>query len=337
MSKKLRYLAQLVPGIVFLFAVGLLAKYIGQFIPYVSYLIVAIFFGIIGSNLFHLPETLERGIVDTHKIWLKTGIVVLGARVLLADLVQVGPNLLGMIFLFIVLALFGVEFLGKRMGLDDRMSSCLASGTSVCGVSAVIATGGAIDARKSHLATAIATILIFDVVTVFLYPLIGELFSIAPAVFGPWAGVSMFSTGTTVAAGFAHSDLSGQLATVTKMGRNVFIGIWALAYSLYYVRSTASAGQMESKAGYLWDKFPKEVMGFILFMFVANVGLLNSGQIDCLKNAYNWLFMMAFVGLGYGIDLNELKKVGGKAFLVVCTVFIFISLASLGVSFLLFG
>ncbi|MFW5787427.1 MAG: YeiH family protein [Halanaerobiales bacterium] len=329
--------SRLIPGILFLFFIGIISKYIGGYIPHISYLIIAIALGIVSANFFNLPAMIEDGIVNTHKLWLKTGIVILGARVILKDLIEVGPTLLMMIMVFIFFSLICVEFLSSKFGLENRLGSCLASGTSVCGVSAVIATGGAIQAKKNHIAYGIATVLLFDIITVFSYPLIGQVFAIPAEVFGPWAGISMFSTGTTVAAGFAHSAQAGQLATMAKMGRNVFIGIWALIYSLYYVKKGLNDTMVENKAAYLWEKFPKIIIGFAAMLIIANSGILDESQIASMKNAYNWLFMMAFVGLGYTIDFDKLKKTGIKPFLTVLISFVLISIICLVSSYMLFA
>jgi uncharacterized integral membrane protein (TIGR00698 family) len=335
--KKIKNIFELIPGILFLFIIGLISKNIGNHIPYISYLIIAIGLGIIFANLFDIPTYIEKGIKKTHKLWLETGIVILGARIIFVDLLKIGSNLLWMIIGFIIFGLVSVESFSHIFKVDDKLGSCLASGTSVCGVSAVIATGGAINATKDAIAYAIATVLTFDVITVFLYPILGEIFSIPAQVYGPWAGISMFSTGTTVAAGFAHSDTAGQLATICKMGRNVFIGGWALLYSLYYIRKGLGAQKVTNKTKYLWSQFPKAVIGFIIIMVMANIGLLTNNEIGYMKNAYNWLFMMAFVGMGYTLDINKMKNTGIKPFLIVSIAFILISISSLIMSFTLFA
>jgi len=324
------------PGIIFLLVTGLVSKYIGGLVPYVSYLIIAIAFGIFSSNVLKLPSFVEKGIQETHKLWLNTGIVILGSRILLVDLLKIGPRLLLMVVGFVLFGLICVEFLSSRFKLDPKLGSCLAAGTSVCGVSAVIASGGAVNAKEKYIAYAIATILAFDIITVFSYPAIGQIFAIPDLVYGPWAGISMFSTGTTVAAGFANSDTAGQIATICKMARNVFIGIWALAYSVYYTRKGLSNTLAVSKTKYLWNKFPKYIFGFLILMILTNTGFITDNQLDSLKNAYNWLFMLAFVGLGYSIDLQDIRKIGFKPFLVVLISFLIISFTSLGVSYWLF-
>lgn len=323
-------------GISFLLIVGLIAKYIGSFIPHVSYLVIAIGLGLLISNYLKLPEFIDKGINKTHKLLLETGIVVLGAGILFVNLIEVGPKLLVTMIFTVVFSLTLVEFISSRFSLEPKLGSCLASGTSVCGVSAIIATGGAIGATQKQIAVAIATILIFDVVTVFSYPLIGRLFLIPSQVYGPWAGLSMFSTGTAVAAGFAHSVAAGQLATVAKMARNVFIGVWALAYTLYYIRKGSTNINIKSKPKYLWKKFPKFVIGFIALMIIGNTGILSAEQIGSLKNAYNWLFMLAFVGLGYSIRIKELRETGFKPVTVILISFSITSLLVLTFSYIFF-
>ena len=325
-----------IPGLLFLFVIGLLSKHLGALIPHVSYLIVAIGIGMVASNIFSLPGFIKTGILNCHQELLKTGIVILGARIVIADLLRVGPIMLLMVIVFLVLSALIVEYVSSRLKLESTLGSCLASGTSVCGVSAVVATAGGIGASGKATAYAIATVLLFDVITVFLYPALGLIFSIPAEVFGPWAGISMFSTGTAVAAGFAHSDHAGQLATMAKMARNVFIGAWALFYTIYYTRKGAAASMVENKALYLWEKFPKFVLGFMLMMVIANTGFISTEEASSLRNMYNWLFMMAFVGLGYDINFKEMKKTGLKPFLAVMISFTIISLLSLTLSFIIF-
>jgi len=332
-------LIKLFPGIIFLLIVGLIAKYFASFIPYVSHLVLAIGMGLLISNIqfIKVPSFIEIGISKTYKLWLMTGIVILGSVILLNELLLVGPYLLAMILFFLIFSLIIVETISKRFSLEPKLGSCLASGTSVCGVSAIIATGGGIGAKEKHMAISIATILIFDVTTVFLYPVIAEIFSIPVEVYGPWAGISMFSTGTAVAAGFSVSETAGQIATMAKMARNIFIGVWALGYTLFYVSKGYSSAKVENKALYLWDKFPKFVIGFIITMIIANLGFLSEDNIESIENTYNWLFMMSFVGLGYNIKIKELKQTGIKPLLTVLISFSIISLTVLIFSYIIFG
>lgn len=328
---------RLAPGVVVLLGVGELSRWIGAAIPHVSHLIIAIVLGILLANAVSVPRVLEEGIQRTYKLWLETGIVVLGARVVVSDIAQVGPQLVAIVCGYLLFTVLLTEFLARRFRIDRKLGSCLASGTSVCGVSAIIATGGGIDVDRRHLAVATAIVLLFDVVTVVGYPLLATVFGIPDVVYGAWAGLSMFSTGTSVAAGFAHSDVAGQWATVVKMSRNAFIGVWALVYTIHYLNPGAADHRVEGTIAYVWRRFPKMIVGFVLVSAIASLGLLTEPQIASMKNAYDWLFVMAFVGLGYNITP---KKLGGyqlRPLLVVLIVFLCASAISLSAVSLVLG
>lgn len=320
---------RVVPGVLVLFGVGELSRWIAAGIPHLSHLIVAIVLGVLLANAVDLPKLLEEGIQRTHKLWLETGIVLLGARVVVSEIIDVGPHLAAIVCGYLVFTVLLTELLARRFGIDQKLGSCLASGTSVCGVSAIIATGGGIGVEKRHLAVATAIVLLFDVVTVVAYPLIATFFGIPDVVYGSWAGLSMFSTGTTVAAGFAHSDLAGQWATVVKMSRNAFIGVGALLYTMYYLGEEASDEPIEDTIGYVWHRFPKMIVGFVLLSAVASLGLLSDPQITSMKNAYGHLFVMAFVGLGYSITPENIGGYQLRPLLIVLIVFLCSSALSL--------
>jgi uncharacterized integral membrane protein (TIGR00698 family) len=326
----------LIPGIGFLVVVGLLGWLIGEQIPYISYLLVCIALGLLISNTLGVPAVIERGIVKTYKVWLEAGIMVLGARVILADLLAVGPVLLGLVVFFLLFSLGAVQYLSHLLGIPPRLGSTLASGVSVCGVSAVIATGGGIQLKPKDMAYAIAAVLVFDIFTVFAWPLLGHVFSIPSEIFGPWAGLTSPSTGTTVAIGLIHSDRAGELATIVKMARNATIGIWALLFTVYYARAGLTE-RVGNKWVYLWDKFPKFVLAFIVVMLLANVGLLSETEITHMTNAYSWLFMLAFVGLGYDINLKDLKQTGIKPLIATTSVFVIVSILSMALLYAILG
>jgi len=169
---------------------------------------------------------------------------------------------------------------------------------------------------------------LFDAITIVVYPIVGDLLNLSGTVFGAWAGVSMFSTGPVVAVGFAHSEVAGQWATMTKLSRNALIGVVVLAYASYYARE---AGGRRPSVRTLWDEFPKFVLGFLALAVVASAGVLSSAQLNSIENAYNWLFVLAFVGLGTEIRLSDLRNTGATPALVVLLAFLATSALSLTV------
>jgi len=291
----------------------------------INELLLAIVVGFVVSNIVDIPEFVEPGL-KTHNYWLEFGIILMGSSLTIATVFDAGATVLLAVGIMMVLAITVAEFLSRDVfGLTERLGSLLAAGSSICGVSAIVAVGGSIQAKQEQIAYAVATILLFDGMTIVLYPYIGKLLELPDTVFGIWAGVSMFSTGPVVAVGFAYSDVAGQWATVTKLTRNALIGLIVIGYATYYTRKEMDGSVSLSM---LWEDFPTFVLGFIAMMFVASTGVLSSYQAT-IQSAYNWLFMVAFIGLGTEIQVAKLRRTGFMPVVLVSITFAFVSLFSL--------
>lgn len=325
------------PGVALLVGGGALARLLSTHVIGVNSLLLAVALGVIVTNTVGIPDWAEAGI-GTHDTWLKLGIVLMGARVAVDQLLSVGPTLLVLVAVFIGFSLLLVELLAREVfEIPDRLGSLLAAGYSVCGVSAVVAVSSGVRARAEQVAYAVATILLFDAVTLLVYPILGRALSLSDIVYGVWAGISMVSTGPVVAAGFAYSEQAGQWATITKLGRNVFIGFVAVLYAVYYARragdSNASTGGWRS----LQAQFPTFVVGFAFVAVVASADLLPAAGVSLLERGYQWLFLVAFVGLGTSIELRQLRRTGVGPLLVVLSALVTVSTLSLLASIFVFG
>ncbi len=323
---------RLLPGLAVLCVGALLARGVSLAVGF-NHLLVAIALGFVLANGVGVPDRLQPGLA-THKLWLATGIVLMGASLTLETVLEIGGLVLIVVVLVAGFTILAVETLSRNVfDLTDRLGSLLAAGAGICGVSAVVAVAGAVRAREDQIAYAAATVLLFDAITIVVFPIVGDLLGLSGVVFGIWAGVSMFSTGPVVAVGFAHSEVAGQWATMTKLARNALIGAVVLVYASYYARTTGS-GRPSVRT--LWDEFPKFVLGFLALMLIASTGALSSGQQASIENAYNWLFVVAFVGLGAEIRLGDLRRTGLKPAVVVLVALVVASTLSLAALTVLF-
>ncbi|XVH32049.1 YeiH family protein [Haloferacaceae archaeon DSL9] len=312
------------PGIAVLLAVAAIAQLAGSAIGG-NPLILAIVAGVVIGNTVGIPGWAERG-TELHKLFLETGIVLLGASIAIDELVGAGPRVIALVVGTVAFSLCLVEGLARGLfGLRERSASLLAAGTSICGVSAVAAVGQVIEAKSAHLTYAAATVVLFDAITLVVYPPLGGLLGLTAQEFGVWAGLSMFSTGPVAAAGFAHSPEAGQWATVTKLARNTLLGVVAIGYSVAYSTSKASDPGLKR----LWFQFPKFLIGFLLVALVANAGVLSAESIDAIGRASDWLFVLAFVGLGLGIRPEKMRQAGLTPIAIVCCAFAIISTGTL--------
>ncbi len=316
----MRRVRRLLPGLALLVAIGLAARAVAGMIPSMNYLIVAIVIGFVVANTRDVPAWAKPG-AETHTLWLETGIVVMGASVALDRVLAAGPRLLVLVAGTVLTTVVVVEALARTVfAIHEETGSLLAAGSSICGVSAVVAIAESIDADETRIAYAAATVLLFDAATLFAYPVVGHALHLSDTVFGVWAGLTMFSTGPATAAGFAFSEAAGEWALLVKLTRNALIGLAAIGYALYYTRRTggsAVAGRVTGGLAQLWETFPKFVLGFLGVMLVANLGVLGDPAIASLSHAADWTFMLAFAGLGLGIDVDELRSTGYEPILVV--------------------
>jgi uncharacterized integral membrane protein (TIGR00698 family) len=315
----------LAPGLLLLAAVGYGGKFIEQFIarygkahhlvlPNIEYVLWAILIGLIIANTVGVPALFRRG-VATYDFWLKTGIVLLGARFILGDIARLGGISLALVFIEVALALAFMTWLGNRFKLTPKLVSLLSVGASVCGVSAIIATQGAIEADEEDSSYAIAAILALGAISLFVFPLIGHSLHLSDHAYGVWTGLAVDNTAETAAAGALYSDAAGKIAVLTKTCRNALIGFVVLGYAIYWASKGQAAG-IQHKGAFLWQKFPKFVLGFLLISLLATIGFFSKPQLLAVGNLSRWAFLLTFAGVGLRISIRDLSKQGIRPLLV---------------------
>ena len=313
------------PGVALLAAIGLLGKFIEQRIalygkshhlhlPNIEYVLWAILIGVVVANTFGVPKVFRAGIA-TYDFWLKTGIVLLGARFLVGDLALMGSVSLVLVVVELTLAISFMTWLGRVFGLNRNLSALLAVGSSVCGVSAIIATQGAIEADDEDASFAIAAILALGAIALFTFPLIGHALGMSDHAFGLWSGLAVDNTAEAVATGAIYSDTAQKFAVLAKTTRNAMIGFVVLAYAIYWA-GKGQAQEVGNKAAFLWQKFPKFVLGFLLISVLATYHFFSKDQVGALANLSRWAFLLTFAGVGLRTNFSEMRKQGLRPFAV---------------------
>jgi uncharacterized integral membrane protein (TIGR00698 family) len=197
-----------VPGILLLAGIGYAAKILERTVntyakahhwtfPNIEYVLWAILIGLVISNLLAIPKVFEAGIA-TYEFWLKLGIVLLGARFVLADVLKLGGISLALVVIEITLSLALMTLLGRLFKLKPKLISLLAIGSAVCGVSAIIAAKGAIDADDEDSSFAIAAILALGALALFTFPAIAHSLHMNDVSYGLWAGLGVDNTAEAV-------------------------------------------------------------------------------------------------------------------------------------------
>jgi uncharacterized integral membrane protein (TIGR00698 family) len=173
-------------------------------VPNIEYVLWAILIGMLIANTFGVAGVFKPGIA-TYEFWLKSGIVLLGARFLLGDVARLGAVSLALVVIELGLSIAFMTVLGRIFKLSPKLTSLLAVGSSICGVSAIIAAKGAIDADDEDASFAIAAILALGALALFTFPPIGHWLGMNDHMYGLWAGTGVDNTAEAVAAGALYS------------------------------------------------------------------------------------------------------------------------------------
>ena len=324
-----------VPGIILLAAIGYAGKVAEKAIVpgglKLEYVLWAIIFGLVVGNLFGGRKwfaLFEPGIA-TYEFWLKLGIVFLGVRFLLADVLRLGGVSLGLVLLEIVVAISIMVLFARVFGLGEKLTALLAIGSSICGVSAIIASKGAIDASDEDASFAIAAILALGAVGLFAYPAIGQALGMSDHAFGLWAGLAVDNTAEAAAAGALYSDEAGRVAVLSKTTRNAMIGFVVLAAAVFFAAREGKR-YIGSRSGLVWEKFPKFVLGFLGFSALASAAVFRKEDVTSLANLSRWSFLLTFAGVGLRTNFAELRRQGLRPFVVGACAELTVAAATLG-------
>jgi len=291
-----------------------------------SYALWALLVGLLISNTIGTPNWLRAG--AKTEMFIKTGLVLLGAEVLFGKILSLGPPGLMVAWIVTPVVVTFMYIYGTR-GLkmkNKQLVMIVAAATSVCGVSAAIAAAAACRARKEDLTLGVGMTLVFTVLMMFFMPLAIKWIGMNHILGAAWMGGTIDSTGAVVAAGSMLGPEAEQVAAVVKMIQNVLIGLLAFFVALYWVTSVdRTPGGPRPNAMEIWYRFPKFVLGFVaaslLFSFV--VVPLSGGDFAAVESAYidpvterlrGWFFCLAFVSIGLESNFKDLtaQMEGGK-------------------------
>lgn len=296
-----------------------------------EYALWALVVGLLISNTVGTPSFLKPAVLT--EFYIKTGLVLLGAEVLMHRLIALGLPGIGVAWVVTPIVLITTFWFGQRVlkMKSPTLNMVISADMSVCGVSAAIATAAACRAKKEELSLAISLSLVFTVVMMVVQPMAIRAMGLDPYVGGAWLGGTIDSTGAVAAAGAVLGDTALEVAATVKMIQNILIGVVAFCVAVYWTTymDAREEGQRVG-IGEIWKRFPKFVLGFIAASIVFSV-LSASGETgEALTNAMignstkvlrNWLFCLAFVCIGLETNFRQLlpQMQGGKPLvLYVC-------------------
>ena len=314
-----------------------------------EYALWALMVGLIISNTIGTPKWI-RDAAKTE-FFIKTGLVLLGAEVLMSRLMALGLPGVCVAWVVTPIVLISTYAFGQNvLKMESRsLNMVISADMSVCGVSAAIAAAAACKAKKEELSLAIGMSLSFTVIMMVVLPAIIKAVGMDDAVAGAWLGGTIDATGAVAAAGATLGDRALEVAATVKMIQNILIGVSAFGIATYWVTfvDKDATGQRPGVSE-IWKRFPRFVLGFIAASIVFSLlhSFMDGGPelVDSMikgstKTLRGWLFCLAFVSIGLETKFSELRPYlrGGKPLvLYVCgqTLNLILTLA---MAYLMFG
>ncbi len=329
----------LIPGLVLALAVMLfsvlLTKAAGYLLPWeknpLSPMLVAIILGMTIRTTVPLPESFNAGITFGVKRVLRFGIILMGIRLSIFSVLEIGVSALGMVVLCIVTALVVTMLIARRLGVSDRLGTLIAAGTSICGVSAIVATSPAIGAKEEETAYAVGTITIFGILATIVYPYMVELVMHLPvAGAGFFLGTSIHDTSQVTAASLVYDQLwslktasgitGADIAITTKLVRNTFM-IVVIPF-LGFLAGRKNAGTVAGPGIRIMKYVPLFVFGYMAMGIVRTLGdhffgadsPAWAGAWNGVKTVATYTIAVAITSVGLSTDIRKLSKLGYRPF-----------------------
>jgi uncharacterized integral membrane protein (TIGR00698 family) len=280
----------------------------------IEYVLWCLFIGLFVSNVIGLPAWLKPAV--RTEFYIKSGLVVLGSTILFGEIMQVGYYGLGQSILVVLVVWYFTYWLAKKMKVDEEFAVVLSSAVSICGVSAAIATGGAIKADSKKISYVTSIVLICAIPMMILQPMIAKWFGMSDIVAGAWLGGTLDTSGSVVAAGELISPAAMKTGVIVKMSQNVLIGVAAFILSVVWTLRACKleGGQTTPKVSEIWHRFPKFVLGFIvasiIFSFFVSPATVASTK-GLLGSLRTWWFALAFTCIGLETHFGDLAKMEG--------------------------
>lgn len=282
-----------------------------------SYAMWALLAGLAISNTIGTPAVLKPAL--RTELLIKTGLVILGAEILISKLVVLGVPGIFVAWVVTPIVLVTTFWFGQKILRikSPSLNMVICADMCVCGVSAAIATAAACKAKKEELSAAIGLSLMFTAIMMVVMPAFISFVGMNPILGGAWIGGTIDATGAVALAGETLGEDAEKIATTVKMIQNILIGVIAFCVSIYWVRFQEGGQASSVGAGEIWKRFPKFVLGFLAasllfsWIYAAVPGgdvLISTTTKEVTKNFRGWFFCLAFVSIGLETNFVELSK-----------------------------
>jgi uncharacterized integral membrane protein (TIGR00698 family) len=336
--------SSLVPGLLLATAIAIAADFIYElpFPPFtigdrhpVDAILIAIVLGMAIRNLVPLPDWMRPGIAYAVRSVLPIAIVLMGAKLDFFDVMRVSGHALVINVLCVTTALVVTVWLCTRAKVSRTLGILIGAGTAICGGTAIAITAPIIEADDNETAFAVTAITLFGLLWIPVLPLLGAALELTQVEFGVWAGTAVHATPQVMAAGFAYGDEAGEIAVIVKLVRVLLLAPVVIVIGALYAREKRRRDQAHvTPSARITELFPPFILGFVALALAKTLHLLpdftfhleqsflwDAGSVDMsmsqlVTRASAFLVAISMAGVGLGVHIRGLMKIGLRAFWV---------------------
>ncbi len=309
-------------GILLIALFACAAFYIGeaQFLKNISFspMIIGIILGMLYANSLrnNLPETWVPGIQFCSKKILRLGIILYGFRLTFQDIVNVGVSGIVRDTIVVVVTMLGGIWIGRLLKMDRETALLTSIGSGICGAAAVLGAESTIRTQPYKTAVAVATVVIFGTISMFLYPVAyrSGWLDLSPQEMGIYAGSTLHEVAHAVGAGNAMGTEISDVSVIVKMIRVMLLvpvllilGFWVARRQKKDVNANAEKGKVS---------IPWFAIGFLAVIGFNSFNLLPAVFVDAINYVDTFLLTMAMAALGAETSIDKFKKAGAKPFIL---------------------
>ena len=300
-------------GIAIALGFALCAMFLGTLFPIIGSSVFALILGILLNELIDLPENSRPGLNWSGKKLLQYSIIFMGFSLPIETVASTGLSSLKISLPTITVAFLAAIIFGRVFHLKSHLRTLIGFGTAICGGSAIAAAAPIIEADEEEIALSMSTIFFFNILAVFIFPVLGHIWHMSNFHFGLWSGTAINDTSSVVAAAFSYSKAAGEMATIVKLTRALMIVpvcLGLIGLKLYRTK------QQGSKKGILKKIVPWLIIWFIVSSLISSIGLVPKVVIPYLKEISQLFMAMALVGIGSKVSWKQFRSAGSAPLLV---------------------
>lgn len=299
-------------GLAITMFIAIAAKYISMlpFFNVMGQLVVAILLGIGCKAWIGVPEPAVGGIAFSSKGLLRIGIILLGLRLNLIDIVHAGPKVFAIAVINISFTIVVVYGLSKWLNIDKKLGILTACGTAICGAAAVVAISPQLKASDNETAISATTVAILGTLFTLAYTILYPVLHLSDAGYGIFSGATLHEVAHVIAAAAPGGQEAIDLAVIVKMSRVAMLVPVSILIGLWNGRGANKPVKFSLKK----LPIPWFIVGFLAMSAINTAGIIPEAMTGQLIAAAYFLIAMAMAGLGLGVDLVIFRKRGKKPF-----------------------